>query len=34
VIGFGMDLAGRYRDLPDVVVYDEAVEKAAGAQAR
>jgi hypoxanthine phosphoribosyltransferase len=30
VIGFGMDLAGRYRELPDVVVYDEAVEKAAG----
>jgi hypoxanthine phosphoribosyltransferase len=25
VIGFGMDLDGRYRDLPDVVVYDRAV---------
>lgn len=28
VIGFGMDLDGRYRDLPDVVVYEAAVERA------
>ena len=28
VIGFGMDLDGRYRELPDVVVYDPAVERA------
>jgi hypoxanthine phosphoribosyltransferase len=28
VIGFGMDLDGRYRELPDVVVYDAAVERA------
>lgn len=25
VIGFGMDLDGRYRELPDIVVYDRAV---------
>lgn len=28
VLGFGMDLDGRYRELPDVVVYDAAVERA------
>ncbi|HEX6812384.1 MAG TPA: phosphoribosyltransferase family protein [Planctomycetota bacterium] len=28
VIGFGMDVAGRYRELPDVVVYDAEVEHA------
>lgn len=28
VIGFGMDVAGRYRELPDVVVYDAGVEAA------
>ena len=28
VIGFGMDLDERYRDLPDVVVYDADVERA------
>jgi hypoxanthine phosphoribosyltransferase len=28
VLGFGMDLDGRYRDVPDVVVYDAAVEQA------
>lgn len=27
VIGFGMDIDGRYRELPDVVVYDPAVER-------
>ena len=27
VLGFGMDLDGRYRELPDVVVYDAAVER-------
>jgi hypoxanthine phosphoribosyltransferase len=27
VIGFGMDLNGRYRELPDVVVYDAEVER-------
>ncbi len=26
VIGFGMDVDGRYRELPDVVVYDRALE--------
>ncbi|MFY9341591.1 MAG: hypoxanthine phosphoribosyltransferase [Planctomycetota bacterium] len=30
VLGFGMDLDGRYRELPDVVVYDPAVERAFG----
>jgi hypoxanthine phosphoribosyltransferase len=36
VIGCGMDLDGRFRELPDVVVYDPAVERAfvAGAAAR
>lgn len=29
VIGYGMDVAGRYRELPDVVVFDAAVEAAA-----
>lgn len=29
VIGYGMDVAGRYRELPDVVVYDPAREAAA-----
>ena len=28
VIGFGMDLDERYRELPDVVVYDAEVERA------
>ena len=28
VIGFGMDIDERYRDLPDVVAYDAAVERA------
>lgn len=28
VLGFGMDLAGRYRELPDVVVYDAEIERA------
>lgn len=28
VLGFGMDLDGRYRELADVVVYDAAVERA------
>lgn len=28
VLGFGMDLDGRYRDVPDVVVYDRDVERA------
>jgi hypoxanthine phosphoribosyltransferase len=27
VIGFGLDLDGRYRELPDVVVYDAEVER-------
>lgn len=26
VIGFGMDVAGRYRELPEIVLYDAAVE--------
>ena len=29
VIGFGMDYAGRYRELRDVVIYDAAAEEAA-----
>lgn len=29
VIGFGMDYAGRYRELPDVVIYEPALEQAA-----
>jgi len=29
IIGFGLDVAGRYRELPDVVVYDSDVERAA-----
>jgi hypoxanthine phosphoribosyltransferase len=28
VLGYGMDLDGRYRDLPDVVVYEAEVERA------
>jgi hypoxanthine phosphoribosyltransferase len=28
VLGFGMDLDGRYRDMPDIVVYEAAVERA------
>ncbi|MBM3962926.1 MAG: hypothetical protein FJ306_13645 [Planctomycetes bacterium] len=28
VVGFGMDLDGRFRELRDVVVYDPAVERA------
>lgn len=31
VIGFGMDLDERYRELPDVVVYDAEVERGAAA---
>ena len=31
VIGFGMDLDERYRELSDVVVYDPEVERASGA---
>jgi hypoxanthine phosphoribosyltransferase len=27
VIGFGMDVDGRYRELPDIVVYDAAIER-------
>ncbi|MCA8950684.1 MAG: hypoxanthine phosphoribosyltransferase [Planctomycetes bacterium] len=27
VIGFGMDIAGRYRELPDIVIYDAEIEK-------
>jgi hypothetical protein len=26
VIGFGMDVAGRYRELPEIVLFDGAVE--------
>lgn len=33
VIGCGMDLDGRFRELPDIVVYDAAVERAFGAGA-
>ena len=33
VLGFGMDLDGRYRELPDVVVYEKAVEQAFQQQA-
>jgi hypoxanthine phosphoribosyltransferase len=33
VLGFGLDLDGRYRELPDVVVYDAEVERAFGATA-
>jgi hypoxanthine phosphoribosyltransferase len=33
VLGFGMDLDGRYRELPDVVVYDQAIESAARSSA-
>lgn len=33
VLGFGMDLDGRYRELPDVVVYEQAVEQAFSQQA-
>jgi len=28
VIGFGMDLDGRYRELPDIVIYDADIERA------
>ncbi len=28
VIGFGMDVDGRYRELPDIVVYDAEIERA------
>lgn len=28
VLGFGMDLSGRYRELPDIVYYDAEVERA------
>ena len=31
VIGFGMDLDERYRELPDIVVYDAEVERGAAA---
>jgi hypoxanthine phosphoribosyltransferase len=27
VLGFGMDLDGRYRDVPDIVVYESSVER-------
>lgn len=27
VIGFGMDIDGRYRELPDIVIYDADLEK-------
>ena len=30
VIGFGMDFAGRYRDLPHVAVYDPEIERRHG----
>ncbi|MBL8731546.1 MAG: hypoxanthine phosphoribosyltransferase [Planctomycetes bacterium] len=30
VLGFGMDLDGRYRELPDVVVYDREIERRHG----
>lgn len=30
VLGFGMDLDGRYRELPDVVVYDREIERSYG----
>ena len=30
VIGFGMDVAQRYRELDHIAIYDEAVERAAG----
>ena len=33
VVGFGMDLDGRFRELRDVVVYDPAVERAHAAAA-
>ena len=33
VLGFGMDLDGRYRELPDVVVYEKSVEQAFEQQA-
>lgn len=33
VLGFGMDLDGRYREIPDVVIYEQAVEQAFSAQA-
>lgn len=33
VLGFGMDLDGRYREMPDVVVYEAAVEAAFRARA-
>ncbi len=29
VIGFGMDVAGRFRELPEVVVYDRALDRTA-----
>lgn len=29
VIGFGMDIDGRYRELPHVAIYDERLERAA-----
>ncbi|PIE24476.1 MAG: hypoxanthine phosphoribosyltransferase [Planctomycetota bacterium] len=28
VIGFGMDVAGRFRELPYIAVYDESIERA------
>ena len=33
VLGFGMDLDGRYRELPDVVIYEKSVEQAFQQQA-
>ena len=32
VLGFGMDLDGRYRELPDIVVYEAEIERAFQAQ--
>lgn len=34
VIGYGMDVAGRWRELPDVVVYDPELESAARPRVR
>ncbi len=31
VIGYGLDFAGKYRELPDVAIYDPALAGAAGA---
>ncbi|MCA8951020.1 MAG: hypoxanthine phosphoribosyltransferase [Planctomycetes bacterium] len=34
VIGFGMDIDGRYRALPDIVIYDAEVERAFAGRSR